>query len=165
MAATKKVTSRQTLSRLFHLVHLVDHTPFLGTKKWLGAQKRGVIPIGQMLTNFSESNSKRTVSKYRKRKRQSLPSVHVLFKTWNLAFSRRSRAQHAGTAKKCTKNVHLNSSHEVWVKVTCDWSTALCLSSAYVDPVFTIQSYDISISINTSTRSTVPNRPIRSNQR
>ena len=27
--------------------------------------------------------------------------------------------------------------HEVWVKVTYDWSTALC----YVDPVFTCQSY------------------------
>ena len=27
--------------------------------------------------------------------------------------------------------------HEVWVKVTYDWSTALC----YVDPVFTRQSY------------------------
>ena len=27
--------------------------------------------------------------------------------------------------------------HEVWVKMTYDWSTALC----YVDPVFTCQSY------------------------
>ena len=39
-------------------------------------------------------------------------------------------------------------SHEVCVKVTYDWSTALCLCH----PVFTSQSYDISIS--TSTRRT-----------
>ena len=32
-------------------------------------------------------------------------------------------------------------SHEVWVKVTYDWSTALCsYACAYVDPVFTSQS-------------------------
>ena len=36
-------------------------------------------------------------------------------------------------------------SHEVWVKVTHDWSTALCLCLCYVDPVFTSQSYNISI--------------------
>ena len=27
-------------------------------------------------------------------------------------------------------------SHEVWVKVTYDWSKALCFACAYVDPVF-----------------------------
>ena len=31
-------------------------------------------------------------------------------------------------------------SHEVWVKVTYDWCAYAC---AYVDPVFTCQSYDI----------------------
>ena len=42
-------------------------------------------------------------------------------------------------------------SYQVWVKVTYDWSTALCLclNCAYVDPVFTSQSYDISLSIST----------------
>ena len=42
-------------------------------------------------------------------------------------------------------------SYQVWVKVTYDWSTALCLclNCAYVDPVFTSQSYDISLGIST----------------
>ena len=40
-------------------------------------------------------------------------------------------------------------SHEVWVKVTYDWSMAWAYACAYVDPVFTSQSYDISISIST----------------
>ena len=46
-------------------------------------------------------------------------------------------------------------SHEVWVKVTHDWSTVprpFAYACAYVDPVFPCQSYDISIS--TSTRRT-----------
>ena len=41
---------------------------------------------------------------------------------------------------------------KVWVKqvkVTYDWSTALCLCFCLVDPVLTSQSYDISISIST----------------
>ena len=42
-------------------------------------------------------------------------------------------------------------SHEVWVKVTSDWSTALCFNL-----LFTGQSYDIGIS--TSTRRT--NSPV-----
>ena len=33
--------------------------------------------------------------------------------------------------------------HEVWVKVTYDWSTALAYACAYVNPVFTSQSDDI----------------------
>ena len=41
-------------------------------------------------------------------------------------------------------------SHRVWVKVTYDWSTALCL--CLCRPVFASQSYDISFS--TSTRRT-----------
>ena len=43
-------------------------------------------------------------------------------------------------------------SHEVWVKVTYDWSMAWAYACAYVDPVFTSQSYDIRI--RTSTRRT-----------
>ena len=43
-------------------------------------------------------------------------------------------------------------SHKVWVKVTYDWSTALCLCLCSCRPVFTSQSYDISFS--TSTRRT-----------
>ena len=43
-------------------------------------------------------------------------------------------------------------SHDVCVKVAYDGSTALCPCCAYVDPVFTCQSYDMSIS--TSTRRT-----------
>ena len=43
-------------------------------------------------------------------------------------------------------------SHKVWVKVTYDWSTALCLCLCLCRPVFTSQSYDISFS--TSTRRT-----------
>ena len=39
-------------------------------------------------------------------------------------------------------------SHEVWVKVTYDWPTALCLSLCLCRPSFTSQSYDISISTN-----------------
>ena len=35
-------------------------------------------------------------------------------------------------------------SHKVWVKVTYDWSTALCLCLCLCRPVFTSQSYDIS---------------------
>ena len=36
--------------------------------------------------------------------------------------------------------------HEVWVKVTYDWSTAFSYACAYVNRVFTSQSYDINIS-------------------
>jgi len=37
--------------------------------------------------------------------------------------------------------------HEVWVKVTYDWSgTSFLYACAYVDPIFTSQRYDISIS-------------------
>ena len=43
-------------------------------------------------------------------------------------------------------------SHKVWVKVTYDWSTALCICLYLCRPVFTSQSYDISFS--TSTRRT-----------
>ena len=40
--------------------------------------------------------------------------------------------------------------HEVWVKVTYDWSTRTCAyGRPYVDPAFTSQSYDIIISIST----------------
>ena len=53
-----------------------------------------------MLPKFSGVEFWKTASKFRKRKRKSLSCVHVLDKTWNWAFSRRSRAVRA---KKCTK--------------------------------------------------------------
>ena len=40
-------------------------------------------------------------------------------------------------------------SHEVWVKLIYDWFTACAYASAYLDPVFTSQSYDISKSTTT----------------
>ena len=42
-----------------------------------------------------------TITKFRKRNKISSSLVYVLHKTWNKAFSRRSRAK---TTKKCTKN-------------------------------------------------------------
>ena len=71
----------QTLSCLFHLFQLI--------KCW------------QILLEF---NSKKTVSKFRKRKRK-LSCVHVLHKPSNCAFSRRSREV---TAKKWTKKSALH---------------------------------------------------------
>ena len=55
----------------------------------------------QMLAIFLELNSKRRYQSSGKlEKKQVVLSVHVLHKTWNLAFSRRNRSV---TAKKCTK--------------------------------------------------------------
>ena len=59
-------------------------------------------------------------------------------------------------ADKALAILLLICSHEVWVKVTSDWSTALCLCLSYVNLLFTGQSYDIGIS--TSTRRT--NSPV-----
>ena len=53
-----------------------------------------------MLAILSGVEFLKTVSKFRKRKRKSLPCVHVLHKKFNYAFSRRS---HTVTTKKCIK--------------------------------------------------------------
>ena len=59
-------------------------------------------------------------------------------------------------ADKALAILLLICSHEVWVKVTSDWSTAYAYACAYVDLLFTSQSYDIGIS--TITRRT--NSPV-----
>ena len=43
--------------------------------------------------------------------------------------------------------------HEVWVKATYDWCTALCLCLCLCRPVLTSQSYDIGISTRTTNMS------------
>ena len=72
-----EVALLQTLSRLIHLVQFVKCWKF-----------------------FSRVEFYKIVSKFRKRKRNLSPCVHVLDKTWNYAFSRPRRAL---TAKKCRK--------------------------------------------------------------
>ena len=63
-------------------------------KKWIRSTLNfiALVPIRQMLPNFSGVEFLRTVSKYRKRKRKSLSCVPVLDKTWNEALSGCSRA-------------------------------------------------------------------------
>ena len=56
--------------------------------------------IRQMLANFFVLEFEKTISKFKKRKRELLSCVHVHDKTWNKALSRCSRA---ATAKKCAK--------------------------------------------------------------
>ena len=53
-----------------------------------------------MQANYFEAEFSSIISKFRKRKKLSSSLVNVLHKTWNWAFSRRSRA---ATPKKCTK--------------------------------------------------------------
>ena len=54
----------------------------------------------QRWANFPGVDCLGTAPKFRKRKKNSSSLVYVFHKTWNYAFSRRSRAE---KAKKCTK--------------------------------------------------------------
>ena len=69
-------------------------------KKWICATSNFIplIPtrsICQMMANFSGVEFLKTVSKFRKRSRESLSRVHVLDTTWNCS--------RAAKARKCTK--------------------------------------------------------------
>ena len=86
---------------------LDDNKPKTSLKKWIRAVSNfdGLIQfhlICQMLAKFSGIKSEKTVSKFRKRKRQFLRCARLLRKAgaWNREVSRRSRAT---TAKRRTK--------------------------------------------------------------
>ena len=66
--------------------------------------------ISQLLAIFSGVDYQRTVSKYRKRKRKSLSSVHILHETWNQALIITScQGKRKGKCKKSLIKMHIQS--------------------------------------------------------
>ena len=64
--------------------------------------------ISQLLAIFSGVDYQRTVSKYRKRKRKSLSSVHILHETWNQALIITScQGKRKGKCKKSLIKTHV----------------------------------------------------------